>query len=308
MQKPANKVKFVKSAQRTVFETNEADTIASIVTYLNYSGWHVWRNNTYTSSGRLIEIYGTLTRAPKVFGDQVKISIAPTQGGTVSQTINSVHGLLTGLDADVPSAATIGAGGMFLVQPSTTSSSYSSDNGATNPIFRYFDNRTGTTKLGSLNNDMLMQVWAAANQIQNTTTAETDLISATIPARYSNSVGDTNHMECFGTTAANANNKTLKVYLAGTAIIDFGAIAANNESWKLNVTIHRGSGGSGQQKVVAVLQGGATIGTIVKTSQTSPTATSSMILKLTGTATDTGDIIMLGGKSWWLRAPTVLGS
>lgn len=157
-------------------------------------------------------------------------------------------------------------------------------------------------------NDTLIQVWAAANQVQNTTTTETDLISATIPARYSNIANDTNYIEAFGTTAANTNNKTIKVYLAGTAIIDFGAIAANNEGWKLSVTLQRGSGGSGQQKVVAVLQGGTSIGTRVLTSQTSPTDTATMVFKVTATGTATGDIIMLGGKSWWMRSPTVLGS
>jgi len=268
----------------------------------------VWRNNAYVSNGRIIELHGTCTRTPKVFGDPVLVTFAATQGGTATQTVNTVSGLIGGLNADIPSSGTLGAGGTFMVLPSTTTSSYSADTGSTNLILRYFDNRRGTTKLGSLSNDMLCQVWAAANQIQNTTTTETDLISATIPARYSFVGNETNYIEAFGTTAANNNNKTIAVYLAGTKIIDFGAIAANNESWKLNVTLHRGSGGSGQQKVVAVLVGGSTIGTIVKTSQTTPTDTSSMVFKVTGTATDTGDITMLGGKAWWLRAPTTLGS
>ena len=29
------------------FETNEADTIKAIITFLEMSGFHVWRNNTY---------------------------------------------------------------------------------------------------------------------------------------------------------------------------------------------------------------------------------------------------------------------
>jgi hypothetical protein len=115
-------------------------------------------------------------------------------------------------------------------------------------------------------------------------------------------------MECFGTTAANANAKTFKVYLAGSAIIDFGAILANNEGWKLTVTIHRGSGGSGQQKVVAVMQGGVVIGTRVLTSETTPDGTAAMVFKLTSTATSTGDVNMLGGKIWWQRSETALGS
>jgi hypothetical protein len=268
----------------------------------------VWRNNLYASAGRLVEIYGTPVRGPKIFGDQIKVTFAATQGGTATQSVLSLPGLITGLNADVPSNASSGNGTMFLISPSTSTVTYTSDAGLDNICYRYFDNRRGATKIGSLSNDALMQVWAVANQIQNTTTAETDLLSYSIPSRYSNSVDDTNYMEAFGTTAANANNKTIKVYLGGTAIIDFGAIAANNESWKLSVTIHRGSGGGGQQKVVAVLQGGTAIGTIVKTSETSPTATAAIAAKITGTGTATGDIIMLGGKAWWMRSPSLLGS
>ena len=294
--------------------------ISAAVTDTGLSGLPIieWVDNQYVSSGRWLEIWGTTTvRSPIVYGDQIPVTFAATQGGTATQTVRSIPSSYIGLDGNIPSAADIGAGGMFLLSPSTATNSYSSDVGATNPVIRYFDNRRGTTRIGSMSNDMLCQVWAAnttllegstTTDVRTATTAETDLISATIPSRYSASFGDSNKIECFGTTAANANNKTFKVYLAGTAIIDFGAIAANNESWKLEVTLQRGFGGSGRQKVVAVLTGGTTIGTRVLTSQTTPTDTSSMIFKVTGTGTDTGDITMLGGKVWWLRAPTVLGS
>ena len=268
----------------------------------------VWRNNKYVSSGRLVEIYGTPTRGPKVFGDQIRVTFAATQGGTATQSILTIPGLLTGLDANVPSAGTSGNGTMFLISPSSATASYSSDTGLDNLCYRYYDNRLAATKVGSLNNDTLIQIWAAANQIQNATTAETDLLSYSIPARFSNSTNETNHIEAFGTTAANENAKTIKVYLGGTAVMTFGPFNANAESWRLEVKIHRGSGGSGQQKAVGVLVGGSTIGTVVKTSETSPTATAAIAAKITGTGVATGDITMLGGEAFWRRSTTALGS
>ena len=294
--------------------------ISAEVTNTGLSGLPIieWKENQYVSSGRRVEIWGSTTvRSPVVYGDQIPVTFAATQGGTATQTVWSMPSSVIGLDGNIPSAADIGAGGMFMLSPSTATNSYSSDVGATNPVIRYFDNRRGTTRIGSMSNDMLCQVWAAnttllesstTTDVRTVTTSETDLISATIPSRYSASFGDSNKIECFGTTAANANDKTFKVYLAGTNIIDFGAIAANDETWKLDVTLQRGFGGTGRQKVVAVLTGGTAIGTRVRNSQTTPTDTSSMIFKVTGTGTSTGDITMLGGKAWWLRAPTVLGN
>jgi hypothetical protein len=265
-----------------------------------------WRNNKYVSLGRILELHGTATRSPEIFGEQIKVVFAATQGGAITQSFRSIPGFVTGLGGNVPTAGSSGNGTMFLISPTTPTSGYTPDTGLDNLCLRYFDNRRGSTKVGSCLNDALMQVWADATQIQNSTTSETDLISATIPSRYSDSVGDMNQIEAFGTTAANLNNKTFKVYLGGVAIVDFGAIPANNEDWKISVTIHRGFGGSGQQKVVAVLQGGLLIGTRVKTSQTSPTATAALVFKLTATGSATGDITMLGGKSWWTRPLSTL--
>lgn len=44
-------------------------------------------------------------------------------------------------------------------------------------------------------------------------------------------------IEAFGITAANANNKQVKLYLGSTAIYDSGAVAANNKNWNINVRL-----------------------------------------------------------------------
>lgn len=46
-------------------------------------------------------------------------------------------------------------------------------------------------------------------------------------------------IDLFGTTAANANNKTLRVLLGTTVLLTTGAVAANNKDWHFNIKIYR---------------------------------------------------------------------
>lgn len=70
MNKPINRYKKQPpKTQQQIFETNEADTIASIVTYLNYSGWHCWRNNTYGIYDQAKQVYRKLQYQQKGVAD-----------------------------------------------------------------------------------------------------------------------------------------------------------------------------------------------------------------------------------------------
>lgn len=107
MDKPINRYKKQPpKTQIQVFQTNEADTIASIVTYLNYSNWHVWRNNTYGIYDQAKQVYRKLQYQQKGVADiigfhkqtaqfiaiEVKIgsdTIKPEQHEFLSQLKNS---------------------------------------------------------------------------------------------------------------------------------------------------------------------------------------------------------------------------
>jgi hypothetical protein len=131
-------------------------------------------------------------------------------------------------------------------------------------------------------------------------TTETDLASYTLPAGAMNSsisgvdsyVGV--HIRAWGTTAANANTKTIRLKFDGTTI-DSNSIttAPNNQDWVIDTYLHRldstNQKGMTRFDVAAVTQGVNAI---------SPTATlsNSIIIKVTGQngTSSSGDISLRG--------------
>jgi len=131
-------------------------------------------------------------------------------------------------------------------------------------------------------------------------TTETDLASYTLPAGAMNSsisgvdsyVGV--HIRAWGTTAANANTKTIRLKFDGTTI-DSNSIttAPNNQDWVIDTYLHRvdstSQKGMTRFDVAAVTQGVNAI---------SPTATlsNSIIIKVTGQngTSSSGDISLRG--------------
>jgi len=105
-------------------------------------------------------------------------------------------------------------------------------------------------------------------------------------------IGKTVRVTAFGFTAANANNKTIKVYFAGTNILTTGAVGFNNAGWSMQMNIIRST--SSNQKVSATLwiAGGSVYNGNVFTP--SETVTSDITIKMTGEATADNDIVQSG--------------
>lgn len=70
------------------------------------------------------------------------------------------------------------------------------------------------------------------------TTAETTLQQYTIPGALLANAGDSVRITCWGTTGANANNKTMKLYFGSTSITTPTA-ATNNKGWRLQMLVMR---------------------------------------------------------------------
>jgi hypothetical protein len=72
------------------------------------------------------------------------------------------------------------------------------------------------------------------------TTAETTLQQYTLPANTLSAAGQSIRVRCFGTTGANANNKTMKLYfgpVSGTT----ATAGTNNKGWFLDMLVTRGA-------------------------------------------------------------------
>lgn len=127
--------------------------------------------------------------------------------------------------------------------------------------------------------------------VGNITTGVDDLITATLEANalYKNGAGI--RITAFGVTAANTNNKEVILVFGGTTILTTGVLAANNKPWWLTAII--------QRQAVAVQQSiawGMANNLIVVPAFTALTKdeTSALIIKCTGEATSTDDIIQEG--------------
>lgn len=111
-------------------------------------------------------------------------------------------------------------------------------------------------------------------------TSEKDLATFDLPANllFTNNAGV--WVEAWGTTAANANNKTMKLYVAGSSLVTNSVNPSpNNLGWMARASVHRRASGS-QTYWSTMTVGGNLQGTGVNT--LSATDTAAITVKVTG--------------------------
>lgn len=123
-------------------------------------------------------------------------------------------------------------------------------------------------------------------------TSEQTLYTYTLPANTLANAGDSLRVECSAATAANANNKTLKLYF-GASVISTPTAALNAQNVYLTYTVTRGASATAQAFVGNGMSGTGSITpvAVVNTAGTDDMSTA-LVIKCTGTdATDSaGDI------------------
>jgi len=119
-----------------------------------------------------------------------------------------------------------------------------------------------------------------------------DLMSYTLPAATLGTDGQALRVTVWGTTAANANAKTIVFNFGATTVtINATTAAPNNQNWRAVFEIVR-TGAATQ-----VLAGSGTAGAVLEgTYSAAPTATLSaaVVIKTTGAATADNDIVQRG--------------
>lgn len=127
--------------------------------------------------------------------------------------------------------------------------------------------------------------------VGNVTTGEDDLITFTIPADTLNNNGDQVEFDMAGIFAATANNKRVRVYIDNTLLFDTTDLTTTTaEDWSIKGTIIKT--GTGTQKcIVQWLSTEATLLSSVDYSTVAEDETAALVLKATGEATATDDIL-----------------
>jgi hypothetical protein len=124
---------------------------------------------------------------------------------------------------------------------------------------------------------------------------EDDLIAYTLPKNTFHNDGDILEITAYGITAANGNNKTIKLILGSTTLFSTGAVAFNNKSWCLRAEITRT--GSTAQQIITTFQGDFALLTNTATFVAgAEDFTTALTIKCTGTSgsSATDDIIQKG--------------
>jgi hypothetical protein len=256
-------------------------------------------NNNYSGPGRIFESWGTANVGPIIIEGSIVIHYTTTQGGTVSST--RLLGTARNYQTTLPASSS--QFGQLVIK--SISSGNGPDDSRENLCIRSKDNRDGTGKWSSLVNDMLRKTLTFTVEQATADATEKDLLSFSLHANAIVNDGEGLHLTAWGKTGANANDKTFRFYL-GTLAIDFGAIQANNEHWRIDIRTMKGFSGTGQQKVVANLTGGTTIGNRILTAQVSPSNSAAILVRLTAQATALNDVVAHASELYWNRTITTI--
>lgn len=123
--------------------------------------------------------------------------------------------------------------------------------------------------------------------VGNSGSSETALVSTTVNQGTLSQVGASLLIFACGTTAANANNKTLKLVLGSTDLFTSGAIAMNDVDWTFQGEVVF-NGGTSQIAWGQFLRNGAS--PVVATNTATENFATNLTLKLAGTGTASDDI------------------
>lgn len=147
-----------------------------------------------------------------------------------------------------------------------------------------------------LDGELQLAPYRLAYQIgdsSNTGSAETDLYTYNVTFGTLAKQGSSILIFAAGTTAANGNNKTLKLKFGSSTLLTTGAFAGNGVSWTLQAELVRN--GASTQVSWAQFFGSATLTSLIKTSSLTEDLSINNTLKLTGQGTATSDIVV----SYW---------
>lgn len=166
---------------------------------------------------------------------------------------------------------------------------------AANGVYDLVFSKTGYTFTDADTADI--QLFDPAEDVQTTSTGnvgtgEDTLLSYTMPANTLFLNDHVVRITAWGTTAANANNKTIKLIFGSTTIISSGALGINAQDWKIEAVVVR-TGASTQGAIATYFN---ETPTMVGPNYTTPAETLSgtVVIKCTGEATTTDDILQKG--------------
>lgn len=132
----------------------------------------------------------------------------------------------------------------------------------------------------------------------NVLAVETNLASYSLPSNSLSIDGDFIDIQCYGTFAANANNKQLRLYFGSTLIFDTGAVAANAGSWEIKASVAR-EDLADQLTIASIISSNALITPTTNLTDPSESLNTPILIRITGTGVANNDILGRGFNVKW---------
>ena len=129
--------------------------------------------------------------------------------------------------------------------------------------------------------------------VGNVGTGEDNLGQYALPPSSMVATGDTLKVSAWGTTANNANAKTLKFYFGSSLVLSSALTTGQAGTWGLEAEIVR-TGPNAQRCYARLIQGGGTVLTNVSYVAASQSESLEIVAKITGEGTSNHDILQLG--------------
>lgn len=159
-----------------------------------------------------------------------------------------------------------------------------------------------TVRAGSTSNDLNIGGTLTFNTtpVGNVGAGEDTLITYAMEANTLNTDGNYLEISAWGITAANANNKEIKLKIGTTTLLATGAVAANNASWFINARIIR-TGAATQQVIASILSDNALIVDSATYTDAAENLAAALNLFCTGEGVADDDIIQKGLIIKWYK-------
>ena len=160
-----------------------------------------------------------------------------------------------------------------------------------------------TVQPGTSNNDIPIGGTLVSNttSVGNVGVGEDTLITHLVLAASLVTTGSYLEISAWGTVAANANNKTIKLKFGTTTLVDTTAVAANSGSWYITAKIVRVTATS-QQCIASIISDNALITNSATYTDAIENLDSNLNVFCTGEATTDDDIIQKGLLIKWFKA------
>lgn len=176
---------------------------------------------------------------------------------------------------------------MIISIPDSGSAIVDEEQLTTIPWFTYFQD-VWTAIRGGLGISIGGTISTNTTSAANSGSGETTMMTYTVEPMKANN--DEIYVKAWGTYAANANNKTIKLKFGGQTILTTGSIAANAGSWQIEASIIRTAAAT-QEITATVISSNINVAESATRTAGTQDLTASNALFITGQGTSSDDIV-----------------